>query len=232
MRISVISGGFDPLHKGHISLIQAARAYGDCLIAILNSDDWLTRKKGKPFMDYENRAAVLLALSSVDFVIPAQDSDGSVAETLRDIKMRFPGAQITFCNGGDRFANNTPEAQVRGVSFAFGVGGGKVASSSDFLRVHRSWGNYEVLLAGPGYVVKRLNVDGEMSVQRHFQREEVWQVVSGHAHILEENRWHTARPGDVFRFPRRCWHSIHGHAKVIEIQYGEPDEDDIERRQR
>ena len=75
MNISVVSGGFDPIHSGHISYINAAKKYGDYLIIALNSDDWLTAKKGKAFMPFEERKAILENLKGVDEVIDFADDD-------------------------------------------------------------------------------------------------------------------------------------------------------------
>ena len=78
MKISVVSGGFDPLHSGHINLLESAASYGDKLVVLLNSDEWLTRKKGRPFMPFEERALILERMSMVDHVYAGDDADGSV----------------------------------------------------------------------------------------------------------------------------------------------------------
>ena len=94
MKISVVSGGFDPIHSGHISYINAAKKYGDYLIVALNSDDWLVAKKGKAFMPFEERKAILENLKNVDDVIGFEDDDRFVRSfssfsVMRDLFIRF-----------------------------------------------------------------------------------------------------------------------------------------------
>lgn len=140
-KISVLSGGFDPLHEGHVAMVLDARQYGDVVI-LLNSDDWLTRKKGKPFMSWESRAAVMDALKGVVAVMPVDDHDGTVCTGLFALARDNPDARITFCNGGDRTGENTPEVNVcltLGIETVWNVGGGKQSSSSDLLAAWRRW---------------------------------------------------------------------------------------------
>ena len=95
MKISVVSGGFDPIHSGHISYINSAKKYGDYLIIALNSDDWLITKKGKAFMPFDERKAILENLKSVDEVIGFTDDDkGSAMNALNKIKGKYPDAKI------------------------------------------------------------------------------------------------------------------------------------------
>lgn len=129
-----VSGGCDPAHSGHIRMILEAATYGD-VIVILNSDDWLLRKKGYKFMDWNERAEILRAIRGVVDVVPVDDSDGTVCEALRRIR---PDA---FANGGDRKAGNTPEGEVckeLGIEMLWGVGGGKTQSSSWLIDAVRS----------------------------------------------------------------------------------------------
>lgn len=121
-----ISGGFDPIHPGHARMIADASVYGN-VVVILNSDEWLIRKKGYTFMPWSQRKEMLMAMRYVHSVIPATDSDGTVCETLRQLRPTY------FANGGDRTAKNTPELDVcreLGIIPLFGIGGEKVASSS------------------------------------------------------------------------------------------------------
>ena len=130
MRIVAVSGGFDPLHPGHIDMIEAARSLGDSLIVLLNTDEFLIRKKGRAFMTWHQRARVVGSLRAVDMVVPVIDEDDTVCETLRQVRPTI------FANGGDRFADNTPEVQIcrdLGIEIEFRVGGGKVESSSQLL---------------------------------------------------------------------------------------------------
>ena len=110
--IVVVSGGFDPVHSGHIKLIKAARALGDQLIVGINSDEWLARKKGRAFMPWNERLCVLNNLSSVDEVYTFDDEDGTACHLLQQVRAHYPDAQIVFANGGDRTASNIPEMTV------------------------------------------------------------------------------------------------------------------------
>lgn len=125
-----VSGGFDPVHIGHVRMIQAAAEHGDVWV-IINSDPWLTRKKGYVFMPWEERAEIMAALKGVTKVSHVQDDDGTVCEALTRLK---PDA---FANGGDRKTNNTPEMDVcekLGIELLWNVGGGKIQSSSELVQ--------------------------------------------------------------------------------------------------
>ena len=135
MKIIAVSGGFDPLHIGHINLFKSAKQLGDKLVVILNSDEWLKAKKGYAFMPQEERKAVLEAVKYVDEVIithhAEKHEDVSVCRELRKIKPNI------FANGGDRNQNNIPEydlCEKLGIKMAFNVGGGKIRSSSDLVK--------------------------------------------------------------------------------------------------
>jgi len=124
-----VSGGMDPVHKGHVRMIQEAAQFGEVII-ILNSDEWLMRKKGFVFMSWEERAEILESIKGVKKVVRVDDTDGSVCEALRREKPTY------FANGGDRTDKNTPEMEVcidLGISMLWGVGGGKIQSSSDLV---------------------------------------------------------------------------------------------------
>ena len=164
MKISVVSGGFDPIHSGHISYINAAKKYGDYLIIALNSDDWLIAKKGKAFMAFEERKIILENLTNVDEVLDFEDDDkGSAMDALYKIKDKYPDAKITFCNGGDRGKDNIPEMEVEGINFAFSVGGDdKKNSSSKILKEwqyeseDRIWGKFYNLFTDDKVKLKEL----------------------------------------------------------------------------
>lgn len=136
MKIVLVTGGFDPLHSGHINYFEEAHRLGDMLIVGLNSDDWLTRKKGRPFMDWENRLAVLRNIRLVDYVLQYNDSDDSSRNAILEIRKLYTQDTIIFANGGDRTKDNIPEMTITDnkLEFVFGVGGDKTASSSDFLQ--------------------------------------------------------------------------------------------------
>ena len=125
-KVIAVSGGFDPIHVGHVRMIQAAAAMGD-VVVIANSDEWLKRKKGYAFMPFEERAEIISALQGVIAVVKAEDSDNTVCQSIIEIK------PDVFANGGDRKPGNTPEGDVcaeLGIAMAWNVGGEKIQSSS------------------------------------------------------------------------------------------------------
>jgi len=137
MKFVVVKGGFDPIHSGHIDYIREAAKLGDVLIVGVNSDKWLTRKKGKPFMNYQERTEVVNALKWVDHVLSFDDSDDTACSLLETLKKTWigKGDELIFANGGDRNNTNNREAKVEGVTFVYGVGGSnKKNSSSDILK--------------------------------------------------------------------------------------------------
>lgn len=132
----IVSGGFDPLHEGHIEMIKAAAEASDGVILLLNSDEWLTRKKGKNFMNFKTRAAVCSYLKNVIDVIAFDDSDNSASDGIRKAREKYPEAMLVFANGGDRTKNNIPETDVcreLDVALCFGVGGENKANSSSWI---------------------------------------------------------------------------------------------------
>ena len=134
MKIVVVSGGFDPIHSGHISYFKAARELGDKLIVALNSDEWLVKKKSSCFMPFKERKLLLENLSCVDSVIDFEDDNyGSASNALKKIKKMYPSDNIIFANGGDRNQNNIPEMSIEGIDFTFGVGGTNKINSSSYI---------------------------------------------------------------------------------------------------
>lgn len=125
-----LSGGMDPIHIGHVRMILDAAKYGD-VVVILNSDDWLLRKKGYCFMPWEERKEILLSIRGVKEVSSVNDDDGTVCEALKRIKPDY------FGNGGDRKQNNTPEGSLcndLGIEMIWNLGGEKIQSSSDLVK--------------------------------------------------------------------------------------------------
>ena len=254
MKIVIVTGGFDPVHSGHLAYFQAAKQLGDRLIVGLNSDEWLTRKKGRPFMPMSERFALISALRIVDEVITYNDDDGSSRDAIVKVRQKYPDAEIVFANGGDRTKDNIPEMDLAGsqLSFVFGVGGEDKKNSSSWIledwkkpKTQRTWGYYRVLHeVGPETKLKELTVAPKtcLSMQRHDQRQEFWFVAEGTATVytLDEASTDT----DV-----KCQLEVHEHTfikckewhqlcnetdkplKLIEIQYGKNCvEEDIERR--
>ena len=136
--IVATSGGYDPLHPGHVSCLLESAGHGDTLVVIVNGDDFLRRKKGKPFMDLKARCQVVSCIRAVDYVIPFEiEDDDTVREALRVIRPHV------FAKGGDRTdMSNIPEWNVcaeLGIEVISGVGMDKAWSSSDYLE---SWGRF------------------------------------------------------------------------------------------
>ncbi len=135
MRVVIVSGGFDPIHSGHIEHFKEAKKLGDILIVGLNSDEWLTRKKGKPFMPIEERLAVIRELRMVDSAVSFNDDDNSSIDLIKKALVLFD--DVLFANGGDRTQDNIPEIDAFDkdprVQFAFGVGGSHKQNSSSWI---------------------------------------------------------------------------------------------------
>ena len=107
----MVSGGFDPIHKGHVRMILEAAQYGD-VIVVANSDEWLARKKGQPFMPSTERMSIIENLKMVDHCITYNDDDNSSKEAIKNVREMYPLAEIIFANGGDRTAKNIPEFDI------------------------------------------------------------------------------------------------------------------------
>ena len=132
-KIVLITGGFDPLHSGHLAYIKAACKLGDKLIVGLNSDDWLVRKKGKNFLPEKERYSIISSIRYVDGCILFNDTDDTATEAIKNVKMLYPYSQIIFANGGDRTKENIPEMIFDDVIFMFGVGGEDKKNSSSWI---------------------------------------------------------------------------------------------------
>ena len=253
-RIVLITGGFDPLHSGHIAYINAAKELGDYLIVGVNSDEWLRRKKGQEFMPWEERATIIAALHKVDRVINFDDSDGSAKDAIRKVRAIDPSAQIIFANGGDRTKENIPEMnlleEMLHLDFVFSVGGEDKKNSSSWIlqewkapKTERQWGYYRVLHEVAGMKVKELTVNPgcSLSMQRHLHRAEYWIVSEGKCVVNSTMPNGYALPSknlsihNEFKIPVHEWHQLTNPyttpCRIVEIQYGEQCiEEDIERK--
>lgn len=254
MKIVVVSGGFDPVHSGHIDYLYAAKQLGDMLVVGINSDAWLERKKGRAFMPFSERFTIINSLKPVDHTMGFNDDDGSAIDLLEQVKRVHPDGEIIFANGGDRTAVNIPEMTVTAVVFKFGVGGEHKANSSSWIleewkspKTHRQWGYYRVLYETPQVKVKELVVDPgkALSMQRHFYRNEHWHCVKGTANVrtliptspatqdlIDDSQLYQNHTTNI---PIGRWHQLSNQTneqlKIIEIQYGvKCNEDDIERK--
>ena len=252
-KIVLVTGGFDPLHSGHIEYFKSAKKLGDLLVVGINSDSWLSRKKGAPFMPDQERNGIVKNLSMVDRTIFFNDRDGSAKEAIRDLRALYPNDQIIFANGGDRTQENIPEMDIKddNLVFAFGVGGENKMNSSSWIlqewkapKTERVWGYYRVLHEqGKDVKVKELTVEpGKcLSMQRHRDRGEHWFVSEGTATVYTLNRSTDVELiGKFNKFEnlhigKTEWHQLCNETesplKIVEIQYGDNCiEDDIERK--
>jgi D-beta-D-heptose 7-phosphate kinase/D-beta-D-heptose 1-phosphate adenosyltransferase len=251
MKVIVVSGGFDPLHSGHIEYFNSAKKYGDYLVVALNSDKWLKNKKGKPFMPFNERKILINNLEMVDEVIGFKDDDiGSCSMGLETVKEMHPNDTIIFCNGGDRNKENIPETSVSGVDFKFNVGGAIKKNSSSWLLKdylnnfeEREWGKFYNLFKDDKVRIKELIIHAgkELSFQRHKYRNEIWFVSKGKCFVkygdsnkAQEVIEKKLNEDETFHVPVNKWHQIINtfdkDCHIIEIQYGKRTvENDIER---
>ena len=134
-KVTIVTGGFDPLHSGHIAYFKAAKELGNPLCVGVNSDEWLTRKKGKPFMTIDERMSIIKELKCVDLAIEFRDDDNSACDVIKMALEIYD--KVLFCNGGDRGSVNTPEYNEyrndNRVEFKFGVGGTDKKNSSSWI---------------------------------------------------------------------------------------------------
>jgi len=243
-RVVLVTGGFDPLHSGHISYFKAARALGDMLVVGINSDAWLTRKKGRAFMPSAERINIIENLKMVSHCILFNDDDGSSREAIRNVKTMYPNSQIIFANGGDRTKDNIPEMTEPDVEFVFGVGGENKANSSSWIleewkspKTERDWGYYRVLHDVSGAKVKELTIDPgkSLSMQKHQHRSEYWLVTEGRCQVANLKHTSNLSRHDYFYIHPSEWHQLSNPysepCRIVEIQYGARcTEDDIDRR--
>jgi cytidyltransferase-like protein len=136
MKVVLCTGGFDPLHSGHIAYFNEAKKLGDVLVVGVNSDDWLIRKKGEFFLSFSERSCIVSNLRVVDQVIDFDDKDDTAIDAIKRTLSLYPQAEILFANGGDRTSMNIPEMQNfydGNVTFMFGVGGSDKKNSSRWI---------------------------------------------------------------------------------------------------
>jgi|TARA_B110000305_G_C19450439_1_gene647578 cytidyltransferase-like protein len=250
MKYVLVTGGFDPLHSGHLAYFKAAKKLGDKLIVGLNSDKWLTEKKGQPFMPFAERLAIIRELECVDNVLSFDDSDGTACGAIFKL-MATTAGEYVFANGGDRVDGNVPEYKTYHdkIEFAYGVGGtDKINSSSWILEEYknpktvRSWGWYRVLDNKPGYKVKELVIEPgkSLSMQRHRHRSENWYVLKGTC-VIQTNYDDRDEEAIVdtncsYTISQNVWHkginNTQEHCHILEVQFGDKCiEQDIERKE-
>ena len=239
--IALVTGGFDPIHSGHIALFKEAATMGDLFVGV-NSDQWLKDKKGYCFMPLEERMEIISNLQMIDQrfnsrVFKFNDTnidgdkpwtDGSAIDAIEKVLANNnQSKQVIFINGGDRTKENIPEASFYydegQVQFAFGVGGtDKINSSSTIGRVERSWGWYKVLYNAMTTKVKELCIEPgrSISLQRHFKRNEFWFVSEGECtasvafvfeFLKERDKSVILTAHERFIVPVNTWHSLYNH---------------------
>ena len=256
MKVVLLTGGFDPLHSGHLAYFEEAKKLGDKLIVGVNSDDWLTRKKGRPFMPFLERVAIIEEMGIVDKVIGFNDKDDSACQAIFHTLSTHGTIKLIFANGGDRSDTTTPEYVIYGdhpnVEFAFGVGGEDKKNSSSWIleewkapKTERTWGYYRVIHEYNNHTkVKELAVPpgNKLSMQRHQERSEHWFIAEGTATVYTINTSSTDvetlgvyTQHESLHIPVGTWHQLANEhntdLKLVEIQYGTNCvEEDIERR--
>lgn len=145
MKRVIVSGYFNPLHGGHLDMIEAARQLGDYLIVVVNNDKQALLKKGKIILDEENRLRLIKALRDVDEGILSIDTEPPVIETLKKIRDMYPEDELVFANGGDRDGERAiPETDIcheKGIELVFGVGSHEVVKRDSSTRINQATGN-------------------------------------------------------------------------------------------
>lgn len=134
-QIVLISGGFDPIHSGHIKLIQEASSFGS-IVVLLNSDKWLRNKKGKEFLPFDEREIIMGALKNVIDVLSFDDLDSTCIDGIKKAIIKYPSAIIKFANGGDRNSGTTPETEFclnNKIETIWGIGGNNKSNSSSWI---------------------------------------------------------------------------------------------------
>jgi cytidyltransferase-like protein len=255
-KVVLVTGGFDPLHSGHLAYFKAAKELGDILVVGINSDSWLKRKKGRSFYTWDERFQLIKNLEMVDYVIEFNDEGNNSINAIKQVSETFSNAKIIFANGGDRTADNIPEMGLlddekykTNLEFAFSVGGDNKMNSSSWIleewkapKTNRSWGYYRVLHEQDKEIkVKELTIEPKtcLSMQRHKNRAEHWFVAEGTASVYILNS-DIELVGNFNKFEclhidKEQWHKLCNETdnplRIIEIQYGENCvEEDIERK--
>lgn len=246
-KVVAVSGGFDPVHVGHMHMFEEAKKLGDELVVIINNDNWLRTKKKFVVMPETERAELIKAFPFVDRVYVTKHEpeceDRSVCSALQEVKPDI------FANGGDRFADNIPEVEVcknLNIQLVFNVGGGKIQSSSDMVKnanehritTHRPWGFFKNHETTDIAHIKTLHLypNSRLSLQKHAHRSEHWMLVSGEAEATFGESKETLTtvsliPHQMVSVPAGMLHRLQSTqgGVILEVTSGEFDEEDIVR---
>lgn len=255
--ICILSGGFDPMHSGHIRMFDHAKAIADKVVVCVNSDKWLEKKKGTHFLSLDERLFIVGAMKSVDDAISFEDDEfGSACNGIRAVVEKYgSGFTYMFGNGGDRNINSTPSheqvlGEKLGVEMVYGIGGDFKANSSSWILQRyvdhkqefeeRPWGSFRVIRTDNGYKVKSIvvNPGKRLSLQSHKLRSEHWVVVKGQATTYVETETSTetrkVQVNESIYVPIGGIHRLSNETQepleIIEVQVGQYlGEDDIVR---
>lgn len=256
MNVALVTGGFDPIHSGHLAYFKEAHKIGRLVVGV-NSDEWLARKKGRAFMPLTERVEILRNIRGVSDVIVFDDADDTACDAIAITARMYYDATIHFINGGDRTKENIPEMSCNhvhnwtNIEYHFGVGGNDKKNSSSWIleewkspKTERTWGYYRVIHETDTHKVKELTVDPgkSLSLQRHQHRSEFWFVSEGIATVeqssqdgLDDLIKKELNVYDSTSILIDDWHRLSNNTlqpvKIIEIQYGNQCiEEDIERK--
>ena len=235
--IVLVTGGFDPIHSGHIAYLKEAKTLGD---------KWLTKKKGSAFLPIEERIEIVSNLSMVDKAIQFDDDElNSASGAIQKVIDQYPNNTIIFANGGDRTSDNIPEIEKfkinKNVVFKFGVGGDFKKNSSSWILKnwqgpleYRPWGWFRIIDDSEDHKIKEIHVNSNsrLSYQSHSKRSEVWTVIKGDATVLIDGNEHQLKVNDSIFIPVGSKHRLENNTdlplNIVEVQTGSYfGEDDI-----
>lgn len=255
-KVVLVTGGFDPIHSGHLAYLKEAKTLAEFLVVGVNSNKWLSRKKDNFFMSWDERANVIANFSFVDMVIDFDDSDDTASDAIKKC-LQFSD-EVIFANGGDRIKNEIPETKKyiknSRVKFVYGVGGNTKLNSSSWIldeyinkniqidKRHKNnnlvyekkapWGSHSTIAFGSMYKVKEITINPgkQISLQFHKKRQEHWIIVKGIAEVTINDDVSKKGINDYIFIEKKQKHRIKNYGKkickLIEVSTGDYLEDD------